>query len=55
MTPEVYRFGFQEVIITRSVVRKKERSADHSPQTRHGAQVAPQRCPILRTGKALTL
>ena len=44
--PEVYRFGFQ------GGNEKRQCRYTASPQTRPGARVAPQRCPILPDGKA---
>ena len=46
--PEVYRFGFQGGNEKRDSARYTA-----SPQTRPGARVAPQRCPVLPDGKAV--
>ena len=51
-TPEVYRFSFQE---GGDAAQKKKAAKAALPQTRYGAQVAPQRCPILRIGKAYSV
>ena len=50
LNPEVYRFCFQEG-------SKKAAPVEDAAflQTLCAAQVAPQRCPILRIGKALLL
>jgi hypothetical protein len=50
LNPEVYRFCFQKG-------SKKAAPVEDAafPQTLCAAQVAPQRCPILRIGKVLLL
>ena len=47
----VYRFCFREAVTS----KKKAMPSHRFPQISYGARVAPQRCPILRMSKAITI
>ena len=47
----VYRFCFREAVTS----KKKAMQQRRFPQISYGARVAPQRCPILRMSKAITI